>query len=587
MDSVDIDGLTVELTASPREIVEDICFTVRPGEIMGVVGESGSGKSTMALALLGFARRGTRITSGRIQVAGTDVLALPAGRLRQARRELIAYVPQDPTASLNPAMKIGSQLAESLPEPARGADTELGALLRSVDLPGTREFLRRRPSELSGGQQQRVAIAMAVAARPRLIVMDEPTTGLDVSTQKTVLDLVRGLCRDAVTSTVYISHDLAVVGTIADRVTVMYAGRLVESGGVDEVIGAPAHPYSRALLGSVPSARTRRTLVPIPGRAPAVGEHEPGCRFAARCAHALDRCRSDEPELAPVGPGHVARCIRTGETGTAPAPVSVPALGAAEGAETDGLLTVSAMNAYYGDTQVLFDVSLSLVQGTCLAVVGESGSGKTTMSRCLIGLHERHAGTYRFEGHELARHVCARDEDAKRRIQYIFQNPYGSLNPRRTVGGSLEQPLRHFFGLTGRSASGRIRAALERVELPGRVAECHPAELSGGQRQRVAIARALVCEPAVLICDEVTSALDVSVQAAVVELLRTLCSDGLGVVFVTHDLGVVRSLADAVIVLNRGRVVERGTVGTVLGVPEHDYTKTLLANTPELAERAS
>ncbi|WP_031465002.1 dipeptide ABC transporter ATP-binding protein [Sciscionella sediminilitoris] len=576
---LEVRDLTVGLSGGGAEIVRGVSLHVRAGEIMGVVGESGSGKSTMALALLGYARRGTGITGGSVLIEGTELLSLTGRELRAARRDLVAYVPQDPGAALNPAIRIGNQLAEI------GDRSGVAELLESVGLPGSREFLRRRPGELSGGQQQRVAIAMAVAARPRLIVLDEPTTGLDVSTQRRVLELVRELCHGSALAGVYISHDLAVVGNLADRVTVLYAGQIMETGAVGAVIGAPAHPYSRALLGSVPSTRERRELVPIPGRAPQPGEASAGCRFAPRCAHAIDECRTREPALTPAAAGHAARCLRVGERLRRAESLVLPAKEIT--GDADAVLTVSGLNARYGARQVLFDVSFALPRGNCLAVVGESGSGKTTMARCLIGLHDRQDGELGFAGDRLPASASARGKEMQRRIQYIFQNSYGALNPRHPVGGSIVLALRHFFGLRGKQAAERVRDALERVDLPERFAQRYPAELSGGQRQRVAIARALACDPTVLICDEVTSALDVSVQASVVELLRSLCDDGLSLLFVTHDLGVVRSIADGVVVLNRGRIVEHGRTDSILGAPEHDYTRALLADTPELFTAAS
>jgi peptide/nickel transport system ATP-binding protein len=582
MEPVEISDLSVALTVGGSEIVRDVSMRVDSGEIMGVVGESGSGKSTLALALLGFARSGARITGGTVSVDGTDLLTLPPRLLRKARRELVAYVPQDPAASLNPAMKIGAQLAESVPEFTGDIETELDSLLESVGLPAGTRFRRRRPTELSGGQQQGVAIAMAVARRPRMIVLDEPTTGLDVSTQTMVLDLVKRLCSESSMSTVYISHDLAVVSTISHRVTVMYGGRVVETGSVGDVVHHSAHPYSRALLNSVPSARERRTLVPIPGRAPAVGDYGDGCVFAPRCAHAVDECRRAEPLLERVSGAHQVRCIRSG---TAPAELTGPATSTPRAVARDHentVLSVSSLNADYGSRRVLSEVSFTLSAGECLAVVGESGSGKTTPSRCVIGLHAQQEASLTLDGAEIPLHVGDRTKETKRRIQYIFQNPYGSLNPRHTISASIERALRHFFGLRGRAARARVREVLDRVEIPEAVADRYPAELSGGQRQRVAIARALACDPDVLLCDEVTSALDVSVQASVVELLRSLCADGLSSLFVTHDLGVVRSIADSVLVLNEGRVMEIGPSESLLRAPEHAYTRKLLADTPEI-----
>ncbi len=574
--------MTVTVDATGNHIVRDICFELGRGEVMGVVGESGSGKSTLALALLGFARKGATIAGGRVVVDGVDLLALPEGQLRRARGSKVAYVPQDPATALNPSLSLATQLTEGLRLPKREASSRVRLLLESVGLPSDDAFLKRRPRQLSGGQQQRVAIAMAIAAGPRLIVLDEPTTGLDVSTQARVLEMVRELCREHDMAAIYVSHDLAVVADVADYVTVMYGGEVVERGTDRDVLVRAAHPYTRALLAAVPSATHRHRLVPIPGRAPSVDESRPGCVFAPRCAHAVAECRETRPELVPGPSGTLARCLRTDEVVRTPRvlPGSNETREVAEG----DVFSVSGLNAGYGGRQILFDVSFGLGRGECLALVGESGSGKTTMSRCLVGLHEEQEGVLTFEGRPIPATAGERSNETRRELQYVFQNPYGSLNPHRSVESSLVVPLQHYFGVSAREGRERVREALERVEIPARLADRYPAELSGGQRQRVAIARALVCEPKLLICDEVTSALDVSVQASVVELLRSLLDDGLSMIFVTHNLAVVRSIADSVVVLSEGRVVESGAADPVLTAPSHPYTQSLMAATLDVPD---
>ncbi|WP_067464151.1 dipeptide ABC transporter ATP-binding protein [Actinomadura macra] len=586
---VEVSGVTVTVDATGNDIVQDICFELGRGEVMGVVGESGSGKSTLALALLGFARKGATITGGRVVIDGVDLLALPEGQLRRARGSKVAYVPQDPATALNPSLNLATQLTEGLRQPRRAALSRVRELLETVGLPSDDAFLKRRPRQLSGGQQQRVAIAMAIAAGPRLIVLDEPTTGLDVSTQARVLEMVRDLSRAHDMAAIYVSHDLAVVADVADHVTVMYGGQVVESGTDRDVLTRAGHPYTRALLAAVPSATHRHRLVPIPGRAPGVDEDRRGCVFAPRCDYAVDECGTTRPELVHGPSGTLARCLRTAEVVRTPR--VLPRLNethvVADGAHE--VFSVAELSAGYGGRQILFDVSFGLERGECLALVGESGSGKTTMSRCLVGLHEEQEGILTFEGRQIPAGAGKREKETRRELQYVFQNPYGSLNPHRSVEGSLVVPLRHYFGMSAREARKRVGEALERVEIPSRLAGRYPAELSGGQRQRVAIARALVCEPKLLICDEVTSALDVSVQASVVELLRSLLDDGLSMIFVTHNLAVVRSIADSVVVLNQGRVVESGATDPVLSAPSHPYTQSLIAATlevPEEVERA-
>ncbi|MEV0678551.1 ABC transporter ATP-binding protein [Actinosynnema sp. NPDC050436] len=581
---VEVSGVTVEVAGTGDRIVRDIGFELGRGEVMGVVGESGSGKSTLALALLGFARKGATITGGRVVVDGVDLLSLPAEELRRARGSRVAYVPQDPATALNPSLSLATQLTEGVRSPRREALARVRRLLGTVGLPDDDAFLARRPRQLSGGQQQRVAIAMALAPGPRLLVLDEPTTGLDVSTRKRVLDLVRDLCRERDMAAVYVSHDLAVVADVADHVTVVYGGEVVERGTDRDVLVRAAHPYTRALLSAVPSATRRHRLVPIPGRAPGVGAGRSGCVFAPRCAHVVAGCRTTRPDLLPGPTGTVARCLRADEVARSPRAPQSPDGGHAVAEGGPEVFAVSGLDAGHGGRQVLFDVSFGVTRGECLALVGESGSGKTTLSRCLVGLHEEQDGQVVFRGRPVPPTAGARTKETRREVQYVFQNPYGSLNPHRTIGGSLSVPLRHYFGVGAREGRQRVRDALERVELPAALADRFPAELSGGQRQRVAIARALVCEPTLLICDEVTSALDVSVQASVVELLRSLLADGPSMIFVTHDLAVVRSIADRVVVLNGGRVVEAGPVDTVLSAPSHPYTRSLTAAALDVPE---
>ncbi|TYK51380.1 ABC transporter ATP-binding protein [Actinomadura decatromicini] len=583
MNAVEVTGLTVALDDG-SVIVDDVSFALESGQVMGLVGESGSGKSTVALALLGFAKRGANIVGGKVVVGGVDLLALGRNELREARKKLIGFVPQDPATALNPAMRIGTQLTEGMLGGKKENLPRIREVLKAVGLPSDDAFLRRHPQELSGGQQQRVAIAMAVAKGPKLIVFDEPTTGLDVSTQARVLEMVGRLCADNGMAAVFVSHDLAVVGAVGDLVTVMYAGQILETGTRDEVLLTAAHPYSIALLESVPSTRQRLPLVPIPGRSPAAGAKFDGCVFADRCGYAEDRCREAVPALVTAPTGGAARCVRVEHVRQNQTCQVKEPLRRIESREEGraSVLSVRNLNASYDRTQVLFDLNFDVAPGECVGIVGESGSGKTTMSRCLIGLHESQTGVLELDGKPLPLRLRDRSKAIKQQMQYVFQNPYGSLNPRETVATSVMVPLKHFYGDRGKAARAKAQEALERVEIPWRLADRYPAELSGGQRQRVAIARALACDPKLLICDEVTSGLDVSVQASVVELLRTLQNDGLSMVFITHDLAVVRSIGDRVVVLSQGRVVESGEVESVLSAPEHAYTRGLLADTLEV-----
>jgi len=581
---LEVSDLEVRIGAAGPDVVSEISFAVPAGEVLGLVGESGSGKTTVALALLGHARRGLRISGGEVLLDGTDLLRLSPGGLRAARGEKVAYVPQDPSAALNPAQRVGTQLREALqvhPGVASDQDGRVLEVLREARLDATHELLRRYPHQLSGGQQQRVSLAMAFCCRPSLIVLDEPTTGLDVSTQRHVLETVRSLCRSYGVAAVYVSHDLAVVGGLVSEVAVMYAGRIIEIGPTAKVFGEPLHPYTRGLLAAVPSPLRAEVLTGIEGQPPRPGRRGPGCSFAARCSFAVSECRARPPEPVLID-SRTVRCIRV--TGLAAASPKRPAVvrGPAA-ADPAAALSVRAVSAGYGRTPVLSGIDLDVPPESCVAVVGESGSGKTTLARCIVGLHGNWAGEITFDGATLARGARDRPKDVLRRVQYIFQNPYTSLNPRKTVGQIVAQPLEEFLGLPFRERSRRAAAALTDVGLGGDFTARYPDQLSGGERQRVAIARALVVEPDLLICDEVTSALDVSVQAVIVEELRRLQRERhLAMIFITHNLALVRCIAQSAVVLCDGAVVESGPVEQILEHPEDPYTARLMADVPKL-----
>ena len=580
--------LAVTLGEDGPAIVADIAFSVQPGEILGIVGESGSGKTSIATALLGDARAGAVITGGSVLVDGSDILSLTAQERQKVRGPVIAHVAQDPALALNPMLRIGSQLDElllvhapELDKPARR--TRIGEAAADVGLPGEAEFLRRFPHQLSGGQQQRVLLALAVLLRPKLIVLDEPTTALDVSTQARVLRTLRELCRTRGIGAIYVSHDLAVVGELVDRVIVLYAGRVVEQGTRDQVFEAPAHPYTRGLLGAVPDIAGERAVQPIPGHAPALNERLAGCAFAPRCVQASEHC-GVQPVLVDIGERRLTACHHPSRTERAAAPItSRPALGTDEAV----LARIADVNASYGTSQVLFDVALDLPEGRCTALVGESGSGKTTLARALVGLVDGVEGSFDYAGTKIVL-SGGRTREQRRKIQYVFQNPYRALNPRHTVREILTTAVRHFFPLSKAEAAAEVAAVLEKVALPPELGSRYARELSGGERQRVAIARALICRPELLICDEITSALDVSVQAAILDLLRDLQRrEKLTVLFVTHDLGVVRAMADYVAVLQHGQIVELGPAGHVLDAPDHAYTRSLVADSPRLRAAAA
>jgi len=506
--------------------------------------------------------------------------------VREVRGEEIAYVPQDPASALNPAIRIGKQFVELLALRDIGTTESRmqGARdgLAEVGLPNDDEFLSRYPHQLSGGQVQRVALAMAFLPKPKVLVLDEPTTGLDVTTQAMVLETMAQLCRTYGVSALYVTHDLAVVANIADRVAVMYAGEIVELGPKESMFRQPSHPYTRALLDSIPHLSQARALTGIPGRTPAPGARPHGCRFHDRCAFVVDACKESVPELRPFATDHEVRCIRAEEIGTWDmSRGTVP--DADPDKQREVILSVEGLNVFYGRKRVVYDVSFDLAAAEVVALVGESGSGKTTISRSVGGLHKDWTGTISFEGDALAKSARQRSAVNRKRLQYIFQNPYLSLNPRLTVEQIVKRPMELFGIASGKKATDRVIDLLDQVALGPRMLKYEANRLSGGERQRVAIARALAAEPDVLICDEITSALDVSVQGSIVALLEGLRRErGISMLFVTHNLALVRSIAARVEILQAGRVVEAGSVVTVMETPREEYTRQLLSKSPSI-----
>lgn len=578
-------GLRVEMPQG-GDIVDEVSFDLMPGEVIGLVGESGSGKTTVGMALLGYARGGARITAGSVVIAGkggaaVDVLALDDAGLRANRGLTVAYVPQDPASALNPALRVGFQIGEAILAhepacPAAQVQARVCAILREVGLPDSAAFLARYPHQMSGGQQQRIGIAMAFVLKPKVIVLDEPTTGLDVTTQNRVLEIIRKLCRDHGVGALHVTHDLSVIATLADRIMVMYSGRVVEFGSVEEVFNTPNHPYTQALLSAVPELGHRTQLRVIAGHPARPGERPQGCFFAPRCGIAQPDCLAALPPMTGPEGGHQTRCLRAGIHATEepekmpdPAASIAPVVFAAQGLSF----------AYSRNVKVLHDVSFAVRQGECVALVGESGSGKSTLSRSLIGLLPAQRDTILYQGRALAPLAQHRSLEERRAIQYVFQSPHNSLNPRKTVAQILGLVFDCF---NPRDAQARQRASLEalrQVGLPAGAMALYPDQMSGGERQRVAIARALMSTPQVLICDEVTSALDVSVQAAIINLLKDLQQErGLTLLFVTHDLALVRNIADRVLVLDHGHVAELGPVGQVIDQPQAEFTRQLVEN---------
>lgn len=576
-------------------VLRNIDLTVLPGESVGLVGESGSGKSTVALAAMGYLKRGLRVLNGSATFEGHDMFALKRKELENLRGGHLALIPQNSGQSLTPTLRIGAQLTEALRLHSRLDPAQFPArvleLLGQVRLPDPEAITRRYPHELSGGQQQRVAIAMALAGEPRALLLDEPTTGLDVTTQAHILELLRDLARETGMAMVYVSHDLGAIARVCDRVVVMYAGEVVMEGSARQVLTAPTHPYARGLLASIPKLSDPHLPMALGGRPPAPGAAGDGCAFVDRCALTSDACRTSRPALSPGPGGAPVRCHHADRAETLPM-TSTGDHAARVEVSAAPVLSLRDLEIRYSkpglldrlrgrqDTRpaTVDDITFTIARGETLGLVGESGSGKSTILKTIAGLLPPAGGQVRFDDDTaLPPSVEQRGPDHLRRIQLIFQNPDDSLNPRHTIAEILEQPLKLYFGLSGIALQERCVEILEQVRLGGHYLDRLPSQLSGGEKQRVAVARAFAANPDLVLCDEVTSALDVSVQAAVLELLNDLkAAQGTTYVFVSHDLAVVRALSDRVAVLYQGRLCEIGPSADVYALPSHPYTEVLL-----------
>jgi peptide/nickel transport system ATP-binding protein len=562
------------------EILRNVSLSVGAGECFGLVGESGCGKSTAAFAAMRALPRAGRITGGSVTMDGQDVLALSRGALRQLWARRVSMVYQDPSRALNPTITVGAQLMEAFAvlgvQDARG---RAEAMLAKVQIPSPARVMGVYPHQLSGGTQQRVVIAMALAKNPVLLVMDEPTTGLDATVEAEIMDLVELLRREQGTAILLISHNLPLVGRMCDRIGVLYAGSLVEQGPAADVLHAPRHPYTARLLSCLPGGGQRKeqgALQTIAGQLPAPGSRLDACVFAPRCDRAEELCRSVAPVARHVG-GHMAACHFEPPFPASPDALPEPAVLAR--VRQAPVLEAIHLNKTYGSVRAVNDVSLRLAAGETLGLVGESGSGKTTLARLLLGLTAPDPGSsILLDGRELGTTLKSRTRAERQAIQIIFQNPDSALNRAHRISHILSRPLGRLAGMSGLA----LKAALSELAKGVRLGDAHlamrPRALSGGLKQRVAIARAFAGRPRVVICDEPTSALDVSVQAAILNLLAGLQRrEQVAYVFISHDLAVVRYLADRIAVMYLGHLLEIGPAGEVLAGPHHPYTAALVS----------
>ncbi len=575
------------------------------GQTYGLVGESGSGKTTIILAIMRYLGKKGRIDSGRILLNGVNLLDLPVEEMRKIWGKSITLVPQDPLSALNPSLKVGDQLAESLRQ-HNGLDRSqaFGRTLELLDMVHIAEperIVQSYPHQISGGMQQRVMIAMALSTEPDLLVLDEPTTSLDVTTQAIVLDLVRELIHGRSTAALYVTHNLGVVAQVCDRVAVLYAGELVENAATAEIFSQSVHPYTIGLMDSVPRLGENKASVrlrAIQGQIPPLGDRASGCVFMPRCPIALDIC-SERPDLTPVGQNRAVRCFRKDEilAQQIDARQPIPAIPAAQNLATDAeVLVVDDLKVYFPLGRSLGEMlrrsprravravngtSLSIDRGQTVGLVGESGSGKTTFSRAVVGLVEKSGGDVSLLEMPLPPELSARSLETLRHVQMVFQNPDEALNPYLTVGESLRRPIITLLQMKPQQASQRAAELLEAVRLPASYVSRRPSQLSGGEKQRVAIARAFASNPDLLIADEPVSSLDVSVQASILNLLNEMqIEHDSSMLFISHNLAVVGFLADVIAVIYLGQLMEISVTEDLFAPPYHPYTEALLSAIP-------
>ena len=603
-----LQALRTEIASSQGIVVpvDGVTLTIRPGETFAIVGESGSGKSVTAMSIARLLPENARVTKGTVILDETDLIELPEHQMRHVRGRRVSVIFQEPSTSLNPVLTVGAQIGEVLRTHTalRGAEVRNKAIdwLRRVGIPEPERRIDSYPFQMSGGQKQRVMIAIALAAEPTLLIADEPTTALDVTVQKQILDLLLDLQRERGMSILLITHDLGVVSQVADRVGIMYAGELVELGSKASFFGAPAHPYANRLLAALPDVDKRgHMLEAIKGMVPPLNQAFIGCRFAPRCHSATERCRQETPPMYEIESEHTVRCFGfapTAQVTLVDPPASAPRESRPARKQGDVLLKAENVRVRFpirsgllqrvsSYVDAVHDVSFEVRRGETLALVGESGSGKTTTGKAMLQLLRGSAvveGSAKLDGVDLMKADAAALQAARRDIQIIFQDPFGSLNPRMRVGEILAEGMQSLKSeIKSAERNKRVAQLIDHVGLPSGALTKYPHEFSGGQRQRIAIARALAVDPKLIVCDEPTSALDVSVQAQILNLLKELQYElGVAYLFITHNIGVVEYLADHIAVMQYGRLVEIGTSAEVLSHPTQTYTQTLLAAVPRI-----
>lgn len=575
----------------PREVLRGVTFQVRPGEAFGLVGESGCGKSTSAYAAMRYLPSNGEITGGRVLANGLDITAMSSSELRSFRATQASMVYQDPVQALNPTLKIGRQVAECfqiLGSDKGGAEDQALEALKRVHIAAPGSVMDRYPHQLSGGMLQRVVIAMGLAGDPKLLILDEPTTGLDATVEAEVLDLVRELRHETNAAVLLIAHNLGVIRTMCDRVGVMYAGKMVEEASSDELFEEPRHPYTIGLMNAIPRLglrKTDRALSTIPGNMPSIGTELPTCVYVDRCPLATDLCRTDAPPLVELGNGRWTRCHHSDQLSQIEEESSdVPdhQVGPENMVQLHGVSKTFRQKGT--DVPALVSVDLGFAEGETLGLVGESGSGKSTLAKTMLGVHGADAGgEITLDGTAMAGKATDRKDKSIRAIQMVFQNPDSALNRAWTVRKILTRTVTSLTEIQGAEADARVEEIAEAMRLSSHHLDMRPRQLSGGLKQRVAIARAFAGDPRVVVCDEPTSALDVSVQAAILNLLATLQRDEkTSYLFITHDIGVVRYLADRIAVMYVGRIMEKGFTDDIFNGPVHPYTEALLSAVPSV-----